>query len=387
MTLAAANGVRAALNADTTLSIPRFISLAVDELVTQRARTMQETDFDAALTELLALFQDLRNKDEFEIFYKKHLAARLLHSANRENLTVEKSLVDRLSTMCGHGFAKDVEKTLKEVEEGNSVAKAYGDWLQRKGRTPLQPFVLEVFTVTNRQCTFPLGENPCRLPPFIQRTFDSFTEYYIEHFPHRKLAIVPTQGDATIRARFSRTAAPVMLSVTTAQMLILELFNSNPRIVFGSIIDQLGISERELRSALVFLSRVRIIMRVKTSSTQSKLQKSDVLYINPAFTTSKTRIVCFKNAQSDKKVISKETADEIAEGRVNELRCQIVRIMKARKVLPQAVLMSEAIEAVKARFTPQPHDVSRVIKKLIEDEYISCDLKSPNTLHYVASST
>lgn len=387
MALAAANGVRRALNADTTLSIPRFLSLSVDELVTQRARAMQETDFDAALTELLELFQELRNKDEFETFYKKHLTARLLHSANRENLATEKSLADHLGPLCCRSFAQDVESLLKEAEEGTTVAKAYAGWLQSRGRAALQPFALEVFAVPRRSWHVSVSEHPCTLPPFIQRAFSTFTQYYTERFEHRRLALVPTQGDATVRARFSRAAAPVMLSVSTAQMLILELFNSNPRIVFGSMVDHLGISERDLRSALVFLSRLHIVMRVKTSSTQSKLQRSDTLYINPAFSTPKTRLVCFKAAQNDKKVVSKEVEEEIAKGRVEVLKCVIVRIMKSRKILSHANLMAETIENVKDRFIAQPRDIDKTIDRLTEAEYIKRDEKNPNMFHYVSESS
>ena len=381
---AAERGLAAALNADTTLSIPRFLSLAVDELVTQRARAMQEGDFDAALRELLELFQYLRNKDEFEIFYRKHLVTRLLHSANRENLAAEKSLAESLAPLCGSGFAKGVQKILQEAEEGCAVAKGYADWLQRQGAAPLQPFALEVFVVPSLSWSVAGAERACNLPPFIQRTFNLFAQgYYRERFEHRVLRVVPAQGDATLRARFSRTAAPVTLAVSTPQMLILELFNSNPRIVFGSLVDTLGVSERDLRAALVFLSRLHIVMRVKTSSTQSKLQKSDVLYINNAFATPKTRLVCFRPPQSDKKVVSKETADEIARGRALELQCAIVRIMKSRKTLNLANLVAETRDAVKSRFTPQPQDITRAIDKLIESEYIARDPRNHNQFQYV----
>ena len=381
MVLAAADGVRRALNAETTLSIARFLSLAVDELVTQRARAMQEADFDAALGELLALFQELRNKDEFEIFYKKHLIARLLQSANRENLALERTLVDRLGALCGRAFAQQVEKTLKDVEEGNRVAHAYADWLQRRALAAVQPFVLEVFTLDHM--TLPVCARPCLLPPFVQRAFDTFAQYYTsEVSERRKLALVPTQGDATIRARFPRSAAPVTLSVSTPQMLVLELFNSNPRIAFGTIVDHLGIDERDLRTALVFLSRLHIVMRVKTSATQSKLQKSDELYINPAFTTPKTRLVCFRVAQSDKKVISKETSDLIAKERLLKLNCAITRIMKARKTLSEVNLVTEVVEKVKSRFTPQPHDINRAIEDLIGKEIIVRDETIPKVFHY-----
>lgn len=78
-----------------------------------------------------------------------------------------------------------------------------------------------------------------------------------------------------------------------------------------------------------------------------------------------------------------ETRAKVDEDRKHEIEAAIVRIMKARKKLPHANLVAEAIEQLRHRFAPSPIAIKKRIEGLIDREYLS---RSPEN-RYVRSVT
>jgi len=60
----------------------------------------------------------------------------------------------------------------------------------------------------------------------------------------------------------------------------------------------------------------------------------------------------------------------------------LVRIMKTRRTLTHAVLLSEAIGML--RFAAKPPDIKKRIESLIERDYLERDDEDPNTYRYLA---
>ncbi len=85
----------------------------------------------------------------------------------------------------------------------------------------------------------------------------------------------------------------------------------------------------------------------------------------------------------------KETADEqkateerVFQDRQYQIDAAIVRVMKMRKTLSHALLLSELYTQL--RFPVKPQDLKKRIESLIDRDYMERDKDNPNQYNYVA---
>ncbi|CAK9296805.1 unnamed protein product [Gordionus sp. m RMFG-2023] len=206
----------------------------------------------------------------------------------------------------------------------------------------------------------------------------------------------------------SKTVTPRkhIISVSTYQMCILTLFNGRNRWSYEEIASETDIPERDLIRALQSLALGKPSQRILLKTPKTKEISNDhVFTVNDSFTSKLHRVkiqtVTAKpnsqnNANSSLNSSShpssynnqayndyyddtndkdrKEMRERVEEDRKLEIEAAIVRVMKARKKLSHAQLLTEISELLKARFLPQPGAVKKRVEALIEREYLArCD--------------
>lgn len=95
------------------------------------------------------------------------------------------------------------------------------------------------------------------------------------------------------------------------------------------------------------------------------MHATDQFSYNTAFSDKQLRIKINQIQLKETKEESKTTHERVAADRHFETQAAIVRIMKSRKVLSHAELISEVISATKNRGVLQPAEIKEEIEKYV----------------------
>lgn len=126
----------------------------------------------------------------------------------------------------------------------------------------------------------------------------------------------------------------------------------------------------------------------------------DVFTVNLNFSDPKYRIKINQIQAKETKQENQQTHERVAADRNYETQAAIVRIMKSRKKITHAELVSEVITATKTRGVLDPADIKKNIEKyvglllleldgadiyrLIDKDYMERDEEGRNVYNYVA---
>ena len=155
----------------------------------------------------------------------------------------------------------------------------------------------------------------------------------------------------------------------------------------------------ELQRTLQSLACARY--RVLSKNPKGKdVNPSDVFTVNLNFSHPKYRIKINQIQAKETKQENQQTHERVAADRNYETQAAIVRIMKSKKKITHAELVSEVITATKSRGVLDPADIKKNIEKyvgllplelngadihrLIEKDYMERDDEGRNVYNYVA---
>ncbi|KAJ5442599.1 Winged helix-turn-helix transcription repressor DNA-binding [Penicillium cf. griseofulvum] len=326
-----------------------------------------DAELDRQLDQVLDLFRFVHGKAVFEAFYKNDLARRLLMKRSASN-DAEKSMLARLKNECGSSFTHNLESMFNDMDTANDEMTAFrrsqqGDQ-ERKGRFEFEVAVLSAASWP----TYP--DVPVRIPSKIARSISKFEAFYHSKHTGRKLTWKHQLAHCQLTANFPN--GNKNLVVSSFQAIVLLLFNDIPdgeSMSYPQIQEATGLSDPELKRTLQSLACAKY--RVLTKNPKGKdVNSSDQFSYNKSFSDKQMRIKINQIQLKETKEETKTTHERVAADRHFETQAAIVRIMKSRKLLSHAELISEVINATKTRGVLQPAEIKGEIEKLIEKEYI-----------------
>merc|ERR1719373_12011 len=143
-----------------------------------------------------------------------------------------------------------------------------------------------------------------------------------------------------------------------------------------------GISGSDLKPALLSLAHPKSKVLMKRPNGP-KLEPEHKLRLNFKFSHPQSRIhVPMLKLAKQQKQENMETQSQITVQRKHQVDAAIVRIMKARKQLNHAVLVSDVRNQLQARFDAQPALIKSRIESLINLEYLERDPDNRTTYLY-----
>lgn len=326
----------------------------------------EDEEITKQLDHVLALFRFVHGKAVFEAFYKRDLARRLLlqRSASAD---AEKSMLTRLKSECGPGFTHNLEQMFKDIELAREEITSLKSMLEESQTKPSVDLNVNVLSASAWP-SYP--DVAAEIPRNIQKALAGFEDYYKMKYSGRKLAWKHSLAHCQLKAQFPQGNKEIVVS--SFQAIVLLLFNdkgTREQLSYSEIQGASNLDDGELKRTLQSLACAKY--RVLTKTPKGKdVNDTDTFTVNLNFHDPKYRIKINQIQAKETKEENKETHERVVADRNYETQAAIVRIMKTRKTITHAELVSEVIVATKSRGVLDPSDIKKNIEKLIEKDYM-----------------
>eukprot|EP01090_Pellita_catalonica_P013608 TRINITY_DN3274_c0_g7_i1.p1 TRINITY_DN3274_c0_g7~~TRINITY_DN3274_c0_g7_i1.p1 ORF type:complete len:736 (-),score=109.41 TRINITY_DN3274_c0_g7_i1:103-2310(-) len=358
---------------------PEFISLFIDNKLKKGLKGMSDAEVEVCLDKVMMLFRFLQEKDVFEKYYKQHLAKRLLLGRSVSD-DAERNMIAKLKTECGYQFTSKLEGMFTDMKSSEETMEKFKDFLGEKSDDPLNGVDMSVHVLTTG--FWPTqSASKCNLPPEILTCCETFKKFYMSKHRGRRLTWQTNMGTGDLKAHFGNKRHE--LNVSTYQMVILLLFNNQNVMTFSEIKDATAIPENDLRRNLMAVSmgRYRVLLpEVRTKA----IKPTHKFKFNEKFKSKLYRVKIMPLARQQNNQQRQATRKRIDEDRKHQVEAAVVRIMKSRKTLEHANLISEVMAQLSSRFQPNPNNVKKRIESLIEREYLERSKTDRKVYHYLA---
>merc|ERR1712188_281765 len=253
-------------------------------------------------------------------------------------------MIERLKTECGYQFTSKLEGMFNDIHQSTNTMERFRAHLSDRDDDPLHGVDLSVQVLTTGY--WPTQTvNPCVFPSVVSDCVKTFTDYYLSHYSGRQLTFQPNMGTADLKMQLGRAKHEV--NVSTYQMCILMLFNERESYTMKEMLTRTGIPSNELERQIISLARFKLVL--KEPRTRA-FKETDIISVNMNFKCKlfKFKVQSVSSANSQKN--REKTREKVDEDRKHQIEACIVRVMKSRKSIQHALLVSEVCQQLAGRF-------------------------------------
>ncbi|KAG8520732.1 LOW QUALITY PROTEIN: Cullin-2 [Galemys pyrenaicus] len=296
---------------------PRVFAKYVDSLLRRSGQVLADQEVEAELPDCMFFFKYIEDKDLFQKFYARLLARRLLRGLSRSLLS-EESVVRMLTGACGYELTGPLRQMCADFTKSQAAAASLALSFLRAGSWPLPR----------------ASGTALALPGELEPSARAFAGFYSRCYAGRRLTWLHRlcTGDVLM----NRLSRPYVAVLTTYQMAILLAFSSGAALSYAELRARAGAGEPELSRAAAAL------LEVAHKEVQGDLDGAGGAGPGPQRCTE-------------------------GEDRGPFLQAAIVRVMKARGVVPHAELVRSQ---ARARFKPSVRAIKECIEVLIDRAYL-----------------
>merc|ERR1712194_168033 len=162
------------------------------------------------------------------------------------------------------------------------------------------------------------------------------------------------------------------INVSTYQMCVLLLFNTEDTLSYSQISDTTAIPVGDLKRALQSLACAKFKI-LRNNPVGREVEDGDSFSFNEDFSAKQLR---FK--------VGTVSAQKENEDRKPQIEAAIVRIMKSRKEMEHNALIAEVTTQLTSRFLPHPNVIKKRIESLIERDFLERDKGNWRKYTYLA---
>ncbi|KAK3750420.1 hypothetical protein QZH41_016979, partial [Actinostola sp. cb2023] len=326
---------------------PELLAKYCDLVLKKSTKNLTDAELDEKLSEVIIIFKYIDDKDIFQKFYSKMLAKRLIHNLS-VSMDAEEAMISRLKYACGYEYTNRLHRMFTDMSISSDLNSSFSDFLSLSNVDLGISFSLLVL----QSGAWPLGQtsvSPITIPQELLKSVQmvsimstviygegQFEQFYNGKFNGRKLTWLQHLSNGEIKVNsFKR---PLILTVSTYQMVVLLLFNEQTNISYSDIEAQTQLIDKELVRIMQSLIDVKLLGK----SEEEELSNC-TFWINMNFTSKRTKLKITSAVQREAPQESEQTLVSVDEDRKMYLQAAIVRIMKSRKVLKHNSLMQEVV--------------------------------------------
>ncbi|KFH47181.1 Cullin-like protein [Hapsidospora chrysogenum ATCC 11550] len=345
---------------------PELLAKYTDVLLRKSSTSIEESELEQTLTQIMTVFKYIEDKDVFQKFYARMLARRLVHS-NSSSDDAETSMIAKLKEACGFEYTNKLQRMFNDMQISKDLNREFRDHLAA-GSIP-RP-IDSTFSILGTGF-WPLTppSTSFSVPPEIATEIERFGRFYKHKHEGRKLTWLWHLCKGEIRAGYCKTSkTPYTMQVSAYQMAILLLFNDKDTYKYEEMLDATQLSSEVLDQALAVILKAKVLLM--SGSSGEKPGPGKAFKLNYDFKSKKVRVNLNLGGIKESKQEEVETNKTIEEDRKLVLQSAIVRIMKARKKMKHSQLVSETINQIRSRFVPKVSDIKKCIEILLDKEYL-----------------
>jgi cullin 1 len=353
---------------------PELIAKYTDMLLKKSPKNLDETEVLNTLSNIMIAFKYIEDRDVFQTFYTKMLAKRLINGTSA-NEFLEGQMITKLKQNCGYEYTTKLARMFSDMSLSKDLSENFKNHIKDQCDVDFSVLVLATGS-------WPLSppHTTCNLPSELEVVKEEFLKFYINQYNGRKLSFLTQVSKGEVKCTYSKPAQ-YLLQCSFYQMAILVLFNTQDNLTAEDIQTQTTLTKPILLSTLATLHKTKVLlMDTPTIMPTSKFR------VNKDFKSKKIRVLI--NIRVPDEPQQGQTDDQthqiVEEDRRLQIQAAIVRIMKARKQLQHANLMSEVILQLQSRFRPKVPIIKKCIDILIEKEYLSRSETQKDLYSYVA---
>ncbi|KAI9271705.1 Cullin family-domain-containing protein [Phascolomyces articulosus] len=336
-----------------TRSLVKFVDLKLRVATTgameqnntkkKKAENVQDICYQA-----MSLFRYLKDKDVFEICYRKSLANRLLLYVSHTDH--ENVMLEGLESACGPEFTKNMRSIVNDIGKSKDL---YRKFISSKEH-PTMNENCNILTLekTNWSSTLVLKkeDSPPPLPQEIIAYLDSFSKFYRGNFINRSVHWVHSLGTATMTGEFPSGTKTIIASFKQAQILLQFNDTDQHPWTVEELATKLSMEKSTIESEIELMCQEKypVLLRKESSdSTMDFNNNNAVLYqLNDQFECRENTISLFSNEATsvDEEQTQLDSGIEklhLSNNRKQRTASTIARIMKAKRRLKHAELVTE----------------------------------------------
>nr|CAG8491130.1 12084_t:CDS:10 [Entrophospora candida] len=357
-----------------------FQTKYVDQKLRQGNKSMNDTEMEHMLNEVLVLFRYIQGKDIFEAFYKRDLAKRLLLNKSA-SFDYEKSMLTKLRKECGPGFTGKLEGMFKDIDLSRDFMRSFQD---SKASEEMKRYKIDFSVNILTQGFWPTyAPNPCNLPPYMTQCQEIFKDFYLSKHSGRNLKWQNSLGHCILSANFPLVCCKLVVSLYQAVTLL--LFNSyediSQRVTYEEIKEITGLDHKDLTLTLQSLACGKT--RVLTKFPKGRdVNKTDKFAINEKFDVQYYRVKINSIQLKETLEENNDTTERVFLDRQYQVDAALVRIMKMRKSLTHNEIVTELLGQLK--FKAMVSDIKKRIESLIDRDYLERDPDDSSVIRYLA---
>ncbi|XP_031562580.1 cullin-2-like [Actinia tenebrosa] len=354
---------------------PELLAKYCDIVLKKSTKNLTDVELDEKLSEVIIIFKYIDDKDIFQKFYSKMLAKRLIHNLS-VSMDAEEAMISRLKHACGYEYTNKLHRMFTDMSISLDLNSSFSDFLSNSSVDLGISFSLLVL----QSGAWPLGQtsiSPINIPQELIKPVQMFEQFYNGKFNGRKLNWLQHLSNGEVKVNYFKR--PLILTVSTYQMVVLLLFNERTRLTYSEIEVQTQLIDKELVRIIQSLIDVKLLEK-----SEDEEMANSTFWINSNFTSKRTKLKITSAVQREAPQESEQTLVSVDEDRKMYLQAAIVRIMKSRKVLKHNSLIQEVISQSRARFTPNIPMIKKCIEALIEKQYLERKEGTKEEYTYVA---